>query len=183
MLKCLGIYLKGSGAEFIWIDADMYGPSVIENSILDAGNYNWALHGMSLLAECISRLALKVFLHDKEDQYAHAFKQLKQLRTPTDQRDNSAGKKLVEGLSQSKLLSDHSNFTKEKVPSNEHYSVKAISCLITATSSRRRYQAMKTLLIGNTSKKYSKWFMMRLESMTSASTMIISPGYDTTCCI
>ena len=90
---------------------------MIENSILDADNYNWALHGMSLLAECINRLALKVFLHDKEDQYAHAFKQLKQLRTPTDQRDNSAGKKLVEDLSQSKLLLDHSNFIKEKVPS------------------------------------------------------------------
>ena len=26
MLKCLGIYLKGSGAEFIWLDADMYSP-------------------------------------------------------------------------------------------------------------------------------------------------------------
>ena len=106
-------------------------------------------------------LALKAFLQDKEDQYTLEFTQLKHLRTLTDQRDNSASKKLVEVLSQSKLLSDYSNFIKEKVLSNvlshskllSEYSnfIKekvlsngissaiAISCQITATSSRRRY--------------------------------------------
>ena len=47
MLKFLQIYQKGSAAEFIWLDADVHGPTVIENSFLDAGNYNQAPHGMS----------------------------------------------------------------------------------------------------------------------------------------
>ena len=65
MLKCLGIYLKGSGAESFWLEAYVYGPNVIENSLITAGNYNRALHGMSLLAQCVDRLILKEFFQEK----------------------------------------------------------------------------------------------------------------------
>ena len=105
---------------------------MIENFILDASKYNCAQHGMSHLAKFIYQLALKAFLHDKEDECTHEFMQLKYLRTLTDQRDNSASKNLVEDLSQSNLLSDYSNFIKKNIKSK------------------------KSLLIGNTSKKYQE---------------------------
>ena len=101
---------------------------MIENSILDAGNHNWVLRGMSLLAKCIYGLALEAFLLKRISTL-----EFTQLRTLTDQRDNSASKKPVEDLSQRNVLSDHSNFIKEKVLSNGNSSAKASSRQSTAT--------------------------------------------------
>ena len=134
MMECLGIYLKGSGAEFTWLEADMHAP--LRDGELHSGCRHQALHGISLTTESMYALSLKAFLQHKDDQCTPDFRKLK---THTNQGNNSVRKKLVEDLCQSKLLSEYSNFIKEKVLRNGHSSAKASSCQSTATSSRRRY--------------------------------------------
>ena len=70
--------------------------------------------------------------------------QPKQAPARVQQLHQGEGTKQWTLLSQSKLLSEYSNFIKEKVLSNGHSSAKASSCQSTATSSRRRYYGMDT---------------------------------------
>ena len=50
-----------SGAESVWLEAGVYGPSVIQNSILNGGHYNRSLDAQKLLAESMQRLLYKEF--------------------------------------------------------------------------------------------------------------------------
>ena len=52
-LKCIGKSLDGSGAEFICLDASVFGPTVIQNSVLNGDHYGRSLEGMQLLSEAI----------------------------------------------------------------------------------------------------------------------------------
>ena len=59
VLKCIGKLLGGSGADNIWLQAGVFGPTVIENSVLNGGHYSRCLEAMQLLAEAFERLIYK----------------------------------------------------------------------------------------------------------------------------
>ena len=46
VLKCICKYLQGSGADFTWLEAVIFVPAVIENSILNGGNYSYCLDAL-----------------------------------------------------------------------------------------------------------------------------------------
>ena len=61
LLKCTGKSLEGSGAENVWLEAGVYGPTVIPNSIINGGHYSRSLDAQKLLAESMQRLLFKEF--------------------------------------------------------------------------------------------------------------------------
>ena len=65
LLKCTGKWLEGSGAENVWLEAGVYGPTVIQNSILDGGHYSRPLDGQKLLAKSMQCLLSKEFFSMK----------------------------------------------------------------------------------------------------------------------
>ena len=72
LLKCTGKSLEGSGAENVWLEAGVYGPTVIQNSILNGGHYSRSLDAQKLLAESMQRLLFKEFFADKGvTHYSH----------------------------------------------------------------------------------------------------------------
>ncbi len=56
VLKYIGKALDGSGADYTWLQADVFGPSVVQNSVLNDGHYGLSLAGMQLLAEAVKCL-------------------------------------------------------------------------------------------------------------------------------
>ena len=121
MLKCLGIYLKGSEAESLWLEANVYGPNVIENSLINAGDYNRDLHGMSLLAECVDRLILKEFFQGGEGHYVEQLKLHQQLRVNTEKNQTYTCQDIIKTLASSILLSDYNKFINERKESHENF--------------------------------------------------------------
>ena len=72
LLKCTGKSLEGSGAENVWLEAGVYGPTVIQNSILNGGHYSRSLDAQKLLAKSMQRLLFKEFFADKGvTHYSH----------------------------------------------------------------------------------------------------------------
>ena len=65
LLKCAGKCLEGRGAENVWLEAGIYGPTVIQNSILDRGHYSHSLDGQKLLAKSMQCLLSKEFFSMK----------------------------------------------------------------------------------------------------------------------
>jgi len=65
VLKCIGKALGGSGADITWLQAGVFGPTVIQNSVLNGGHYNRCLQGMQLLAESFQRMLYKEFFAEK----------------------------------------------------------------------------------------------------------------------
>ena len=59
VLKCIGKALDGSGADIVWLQAGVFGPTIIQNSVLNGGHYSRCLEGMQLLAETFQRLLYK----------------------------------------------------------------------------------------------------------------------------
>ncbi len=57
--------LKGSGANHIWLESGVFGPTVIENSVLSGTHYARSLIGMQLLAESMQRLRYVEFFREK----------------------------------------------------------------------------------------------------------------------
>ena len=51
VLKCIGTSLAGSGAEFTWLEVSIFGPTVIENYVLNGGYYERCLQGMQSLSK------------------------------------------------------------------------------------------------------------------------------------
>ena len=49
--KCTVKNLERNGAENVWLETGVYGPTVIQNSILNGHHYSHLLDGQSLLAE------------------------------------------------------------------------------------------------------------------------------------
>ena len=65
LLRCTGRYLQGSGASHIWLESGVFGPTVIENSILNGTHYLRSSKGMELLAEAMQRLRYAEFFKEK----------------------------------------------------------------------------------------------------------------------
>ena len=65
LLKCCGKCLAGSGPKHVWLETGMFGPTVIQNSILNGSHYSRSLEGQQLLAEAMQRLLYKEFFNEK----------------------------------------------------------------------------------------------------------------------
>ena len=56
----------------MWLEAGVYGPTVIQNSILNGGHYSRSMDAQKLLAESMQRLLFKEFFADKGvTHYSH----------------------------------------------------------------------------------------------------------------
>jgi len=87
VLKCIGKYLEGSGAEMTWQEAGIFGPTVIENSVLNGGHYSCCLEGMQFLAESLWHLLYKEFFNDRGmHPYAAEFGILNNMRAAVEHR-------------------------------------------------------------------------------------------------
>ena len=109
LLKCIGKSLQGTGAENVWLEAGVYGPTVIQNSILNGGHYSRSLDGQKLLAESMQRLLYKEFFAEKGiSNYTQELEILAQLKTSTANRDVRESQKYLEQFhnSSSKLIDD-----------------------------------------------------------------------------
>ena len=61
VLKCIGKYPVESGAVHICLESGMFGPTIIQNSVLNGGHYNRSLLGIIHLAEGMQRILYAVF--------------------------------------------------------------------------------------------------------------------------
>ena len=68
VLKCIGKYLEGSGAELTWLKAGIFGQTLIEKSVLNDGHYSRCLEGMQLLSESLWRLLYQELFREKGTQ-------------------------------------------------------------------------------------------------------------------
>lgn len=112
VLRCLGKYLKGSGAENIWIESGMFGVNVTE-SVLNGTNYVRSVKGMQLLGESLRRLQWVEFFkhHDKED-YHGLMEIVSQLKEDVSEKKQEASQaKLTKFINESSsLVEDFQNF-------------------------------------------------------------------------
>ena len=68
----------------VWLEAGVYGPSVIQNSILNGGHYNRSLDAQKLLAESMQRLLYKeFFLENGVTPYSDVVDILKEMKEST----------------------------------------------------------------------------------------------------
>ena len=65
-LGCLGKYLKGSGAETIFVESATFGVNVVDN-VLCGKNYNRSFTGLQLLKEALLRLQWDAFFKDSDN--------------------------------------------------------------------------------------------------------------------
>jgi len=54
VLKCIGKAPGGSRADVTWLQTGVFGPTIIQNSILNGGHYSHALEGMQFIAEAFN---------------------------------------------------------------------------------------------------------------------------------
>lgn len=80
MLACIGKYLKGSGADVIFMECSVFGPNVAE-SVLNGTNYARSLKAFVLLSETLRRLQLREFFKRNDiNNYSAEIKKLGELR-------------------------------------------------------------------------------------------------------
>ena len=90
LLKCCGKCLDGSGAEHVWLETGMFGPTVIQTSILNGGYYSRSLEGQQLLAEAMQHLLYKEFFGEKGvPNYSEELEMLNKLKKGTASRNIS----------------------------------------------------------------------------------------------
>ena len=68
LLRCIGKSLEGRVAENVWIEAGVYGPSVIQNSSFNGRHYSRSLDAQKLLGESMQCLISRSFFRNKEYQ-------------------------------------------------------------------------------------------------------------------
>ena len=91
VLKCIGKSLSGSGAEVIWLEAGVFGPSVIESSVLNGGHYGRCLEGMQLLAEAFERLLYREFFAEQGiHPYSSELSILRDLQSAVQYREKTS---------------------------------------------------------------------------------------------
>ena len=123
VLKCIGKYLEGSGAELTWLEAGIFGPTVIEKSVLNGGHYSRCLEGMQLLSESLWRLLCQEFFREKGTQpYIFEFVTLNNLRAAVQCRDTAESQRyLAEFGVASKIMEDLKLFIKSRSEAKENF--------------------------------------------------------------
>ena len=124
LLKCTGKCLEGSGAENMWLEAGVYGPTVIQNSILNGHHYSRSLGGQKLSAESMQRLMYKEFFSMKGvTNYSQELQILCQLKKSTTNGNVLESLKILKDsqASSSKLINDLSTFINTKSSANENF--------------------------------------------------------------
>lgn len=121
LLRCCGKYIQGSGASTLWLEAEVFGPTIIENSVLNGGHYVRSLLGMQLLAECFERLILREFFGQTQKDYTNEFSQLQELQAAVTARDSSNSQKKVASLISSSLFDDIEDFIIKNSNENENF--------------------------------------------------------------
>ena len=117
LLKYTGKCLEGSGAENVWLEAGVYGPTVIQNSILNGHHYSHSLHRQKLLVESMQRLLHKEFFFMKGlTNYTQELQILCQLKKSTANGNLLESRKILKDFqaSSSKLIIDLSTFINTK---------------------------------------------------------------------
>ena len=123
-LRCIGKYLEGSGAGLTWLEAGVFGPSVIETSVLKGGHYSRCLEGMRLLAEAFSCLMYKEFFTERGiAPYAPQLDILKNLKAATMEKNTEDSKMYIAKFSETSkaMVEDINNFIKTRSSSNENF--------------------------------------------------------------
>ena len=124
VLKCIGKSLQGSGAEIVWLEAGIFGPTVIQNSVITGTHYSRSLEGMQLLAEAFQRLLYKEFFNQADaTQYTEVFACLDKIKTYVSRMNfNEIKKTMDEFLTVSTNLSaDLSSFVQQRSSENENF--------------------------------------------------------------
>ena len=102
----------------------MYGPTVIQNSILNGGHYNRSLDAQKLLAESMQCLLYKEFFGEKGvASYSDELEILGQLKSSTARGKVQESKELLADFqaSSSKLINDLKAFIELRCSTNENF--------------------------------------------------------------
>lgn len=121
-LACIGKYLRGSGAENVWIESGIFGINVVE-SVLNGTNYARSLKGICLLAEAMERLQLTEYLNENgTDRYQNEFALLQKLKVLVAKQEQNGSQESLETFKQcSQMLSDFEKFKAERKTQNENF--------------------------------------------------------------
>lgn len=124
LLKCIGKSLSGSWAEVIWLEAGVFGPSVIESSVLNGGHYSRCLEGMQLLAEAFERILYREFFAEQGiHPYSSELSILRDLQSTVEKKDITESPRYIVKFSEecTKLVDDLDKFIKARSESNENF--------------------------------------------------------------
>ena len=124
VLKCIGKALGGSGADMVWLQAGGFGPTVIQNSILNGGHYNRCLEGMHLLAEAFQRLLYKEFFAEKGiEKYKVELDILVNLKLSVANKCTVDSQKFMKEFKQAsgKMLEELDSFIAKRSAENENF--------------------------------------------------------------
>ena len=79
-LGCIGKYLRGSSAESIWIEKEIFGPNTSQ-AVFGGSHYARSLEGMILLSEAMERLQWSAFFKKLGvEKYVEPLKLLKEMK-------------------------------------------------------------------------------------------------------
>ena len=124
LLKCTGKYLSGSGAGTIWLEAGMFGPTIIENSVLNGGHYTRSLTCMQVLAEAMQRLLYKEFFTENNAaKYLRRVSLIKELKTSVAENDIVKSQELMDEIifETEVLQNDIKAFVDKRSKENENF--------------------------------------------------------------
>ena len=94
-LGCIGKYLRGSGAESIWIENEIFGPNTSQ-AVLAGSHYARSLEGMVLLSEAMERLQWSAFFEKLGvKKYVEPLKLLKEMKQEVTVKNNLRSKELL----------------------------------------------------------------------------------------
>jgi len=123
LLGCIGKYLRGSGAENIWVESGIFGVNVVE-SVLSGKNYVRSVKGMQLLGEAMARLQWAAFF-DKfgVEKYAKQMEVLINLRQAVKEKKHLESCQQMEefGNCAGSLMDDFQEFVHESRQKNETF--------------------------------------------------------------
>ena len=106
------------------LETGMFGPTMIQNSILNGSHYSCSLEAQQLLAEAMQRLLYKEFFDEKGvSNYCEELELLDNLKKGTASRNISESHRLLAQFqtSSKKLVSDMNAFINGRSASNENF--------------------------------------------------------------
>ena len=121
--RCLGKYLKGSGAEIILVESSVFGLNVVE-SVLSGKNYTRSLKGMQLLKEALKRLQWAEFFKQYNvEKYEEQINLLIQLKAKVSEEKCQESQHLLRSIQEcsSPLISDFDKFVIDNTDRNKTF--------------------------------------------------------------